>query len=456
MNDNDMNDNDMNDNDNDNNEPLARLRSADPAVGVEPRVGFADGVVAHTLAATAAVTAAESASVVELSSERARRRPRWLPFVAVAASLALVGGAGFGIGVSTGRATNSADGAAPPVSLQAGPGTGGVMPQGGAAQNGAGSATSAAGGPQKMSAGASDMRYPGGFGRNSFSSSALSATAGTASAYTFDARSASNADTVTALAAALGVEGAAKIQDGSWLVGSQDGTAPSLSVGLDGLLSFYFSNSLIDPWRCDTAEAGMPCDPPTDLPSENAAIDALRSLMTSAGRDPGAFEFTSQTSEGAFTRSAQAWPVVDGKRIDQAWSLELTAAGVSSAYGFLADLVPLGEYPVVSEQEGFKRLSDPRFSAQMTAMPLVMREQGGAAPSAWVPPTEPPATPTAGASLSWPVNKVDIVSARLGLASQWQPDGGVLVVPAYEFTDADGGTWSVIAVADSKLDFATK
>ena len=200
----------------------------------------------------------------------------------------------------------------------------------------------------------------------------------------------------------------------------------------------------------------MPCDPPTDLPSENAAIDALRSLMTSAGRDPGAFEFTSQTSEGAFTRSAQAWPVVDGKRIDQAWSLELTAAGVSSAYGFLADLVPLGEYPVVSEQEGFKRLSDPRFSAQMTAMPLVMREQGGTAPSAWVPPTEPPATPTAGASLSWPVNKVDIVSARLGLASQWQPDGGVLVVPAYEFTDADGGTWSVIAVADSKLDFATK
>jgi len=29
-------------------------------------------------------------------------------------------------------------------------------------------------------------------------------------------------------------------------------------------------------------------------------------------------------------------------------------------------------------------------------------------------------------------------------------------VPAYEFTDAAGGTWSVIAVADSKLDFATE
>jgi hypothetical protein len=74
----------------------------------------------------------------------------------------------------------------------------------------------------------------------------------------------------------------------------------------------------------------------------------------------------------------------------------------------------------------------------------------------WTPPTEPPAAPAPGAAVSWPVNDVEIVDARLGLASQWQPDCSVLVVPAYEFTDADGGTWSVIAVADSKLDFAAE
>ncbi|MGH3704058.1 MAG: hypothetical protein ACRDT9_05455, partial [Agromyces sp.] len=111
---------------------------------------------------------------------------------------------------------------------------------------------------------------------------------------------------------------------------------------------------------------------------------------------------------------------------------------------------------VVSEQEGFERLSDPRFGAQMTAMPFAVREQPAASSSEeWVPPTEPPATPATGSSVSWPVNDVKIVSARLGLSSQWQPDGSVLVVPAYEFTDADGGTWSVIAVTESKLDFAT-
>ncbi|PPL15659.1 hypothetical protein, partial [Microterricola pindariensis] len=183
---------------------------------------------------------------------------------------------------------------------------------------------------------------------------------------------------------------------------------------------------------------------------------ALRGIVTAAGSDPAAFEFSSETWEGSYTRSAQAYPLVDGQRIGQAWYLEMTDAGISSVYGALATLVPLGDYAVVSEQQAFERLSDPRFGAQMTALPLSMR--GQAEPfldgTEWVPPTEPPATPSAGASVSWPTNDVEIVSARLGLASQWQPDGSVLVIPAYELTDADGGTWSVIAVADSMLDFA--
>jgi hypothetical protein len=147
--------------------------------------------------------------------------------------------------------------------------------------------------------------------------------------------------------------------------------------------------------------------------------------------------------------------VVDGQRLDQAWSAELSEEGMISASGSLAELVPLGDYPVVSEQEAFERLSDPRFGAQMTTLPIALRDAPVGAEE-WVPPTEPPAVPTEGAAVAWPVNDVEIVEARLGLASQWQPDGSVLVVPAYEFTDTDGGTWSVIAVAESKLDFESK
>lgn len=437
-------------------DPVARLSAADPSADVEARAGFADDVVARTLKEPLV----EPAAVADLSSERARRRPRWLPYVAVAASLAIVGSAGFGIGASTGGGVNLADRAAPAISLQIGAGTGGTVAGMGGAQDGAvhrelGGAASA---QSKMGA---DMMYSYGFGRNSFSSEGLSTAAGSASAYTFDARAASDAEEVAALAAALGIGGTvAELKDGAWMVGTQDGTAPSLSVSLDGVLSFSFTDPLINP--CGTSEQPAapdtsfdPCDPPTDLPGEDVAIDALRSIIAAAGRDPGAFEFASETREGSYTRNAQAWPVVDGQRIDQGWSLELTAAGVHSASGALAGVVPLGEYPVVSEQEGFERLSDPRFGAQMMSLPIALREQTDIGTSEWVPPTEPPSTPAAGTSLSWPVNTVDIVSARLGLASQWQADGSVLVVPAYEFTDADSGTWSVVAVAESKLDFAT-
>ncbi len=442
---------------NDDNEldPVVRLRAADPAVDVEPREGFADEVVARATADATAEPTAASAPVADLTSERTRRRPRWIPIAAVAASIAIIGAAGYGLGASTGGATNLADGAAPPISLQTGAGEEAAM-QGGAPVPSAG-----LGAEQKMSGSGpvadTMMPYPHGFGRNSFTASGLATAEGTALAYAYDARAVSSAETVTALATALGVEGTAELKDGSWSVGPQDGSGPYVYVGLDGTLGFSYWNPLINTSLCvEGTDVAVTCEPAGELPTEAAAIDALRSLIQSVGRDPGSFEYTSETWDGAVTRMAQAWPVVDGQRIDQAWSLELADAGVSGVSGALAPIVSLGEYPVVSEQEGFERLSDPRFGAQMTIMPFAAREPAVATTEEWVPPTEPPATPTDGTSLSWPVNDVEIVSARLGLASQWQPDGSVLVVPAYEFTDAEGGAWSVIAVADSMLDFATE
>ncbi|TFD87002.1 hypothetical protein E3T61_14125 [Cryobacterium lactosi] len=420
-------------------DPVARLRAADPAGDIEARAGFADEVVARMTRPEAEPTGG-SVPVADLGTERARRRPRWLPFVAVAASIAIVGAAGYGIGASSGGSMSLADGAARPITLQANGGPesiaqGGIEPSVGAV----------AGADQKMSS----LTYPYGSGRNAFSASGLGRQAGTAEAYAYDPRSASNADTVAALAAALGIGSSVELRDGSWVAGPQDGSAPSLSVSLDGMLSFYFQNPQISPWQC---EGDQVCEPTGQAPSEDAAIGALRAVLVAAGRDPAAFEFTSQVWEGSPTRTAEAKPVIDGQQLDQGWSLEMAEDGVVNANGALADVVALGMYSVVSEQEGFERLSDPRFSGAATTLPIALRDQATTIEE-WVAPTEPPATPGAGTSLSWPVNNVEIVSARLGLTSQWQPDGSVLVVPAYAFTDAEGGTWSVLAVGESMLDF---
>ncbi|TFD16593.1 hypothetical protein E3T26_03875 [Cryobacterium sp. TMT1-21] len=418
---------------------VARLRAADPAGDVEARAGFADEVVAR-MTGSEAEPMAGSAPAADLAQARASRRPRWLPFVAVAASIAIVGGAGYGIGATTGGPMSLADGAAPPITLQSNWGPESVTQGGIEPAVGSGAATD-----QKMS----PLTYPYGSGRNAFSASSLGTQTGTAQSYAYDPRSASSSDKVTALAAALGIGLPVELRDGRWVAGPQDGSAPSLSVSLDGMLSFYFQNPEVNPWQC---EGDQVCEPTGEPPSEDAAIGALRALLVAAGRDPATFEFTSQVWEGSPTRAAEAKPVIDGQQLDQGWSLEMAEDGVVSANGALADVVALGMYPVVSEQGGFERLSDPRFSGAPTVLPMALRDQA-LTTEEWVAPMEPPATPVAGTSVSWPVNKVEIVSAQLGLASQWQPDGSVLVVPAYAFTDAEGGTWSVLAVEESMLDF---
>ncbi|MCP2372434.1 hypothetical protein BJ978_003110 [Agromyces terreus] len=458
-------------------DPLERLRAADPAASVEPRAGFAEAVVARATAeegieleaSAASEASARVAPTADLAAERRRRRPKWIPVAAVAASLAIFGGAGYALGAANGGSTGLADAAAPPISL---PGV-----ASGATPEIAAGSDAVAGAADKMSA---DLSYPSGFGRNEFSASGLSTSAGSAAGYGYDAGAASNAENVAALAAALGVEGTPELRDGSWLVGPQDGSAPSLTVGLDGTLGFSYYDPRLDPWACQptgdgaessesaeavdpTIEPGViepdvvePCEPTGTSPSESTAVDALRSVIGATGRDADAFEYTSETWEGSVTRTAQAWPVIDGQRLDQPWNAEVAEGGLLSAYGSLAEIIPLGEYAIVSEQEAFERLSDPRFGAQMTAMPFAVRTDAAPDQAAeWVPPTAPPPAPTSGVAISWPVNRVEIVSARLGLASQWQPDGSVVVVPAYEFTDAGGGTWSVIAVAETELDLAS-
>jgi hypothetical protein len=52
------------------------------------------------------------------------------------------------------------------------------------------------------------------------------------------------------------------------------------------------------------------------------------------------------------------------------------------------------------------------------------------------------------------VTQVELVSARLGLAQHTLPTGATVLLPAYELSSADGGTWSVVAVADDDLDFS--
>lgn len=440
-------------------EAFARLSAADPAADARLDVDALRAEVARRTAGQDAP--AEPAGVTTLAS---RRRARWLQVAAVGVGAALVAGAG-GYAVGASGDDGSGSGAAPVIALG-----GGAMPMVGA---------------DDAESAATDMRIGPGFGaRAEFTASGLPDDAGTAHAWALDAAAVFSAETAARVASVLGVAGEPTLQYGSWVVGPQDGSAPSASLQPDGTASISYFDSSRDPWSCtasasDTPDGGIAeatpemldpslvvpvdpsltgpsCDPSLgDGPGPDAAVAQTRELLSSLGVDPAGFEY--ETTDTGTTRATTvlAYQVVDGQRTGLSWNVTLVADGVQSLYGFLAPLVDLGEYPVVGAATAAARLNDPRFgSGWGGVMPLMRAEiadDSAVSPSA--DPTVPP-TATPGDPIAWPVQQVTLTGARLGLTLLYQADGAAVLVPAYELTDTDDAMWSVIAVDEDSLDLA--
>ncbi|WP_263117841.1 hypothetical protein [Cellulomonas sp. RIT-PI-Y] len=430
-------------------EAFARLRASDPAAGAElDRDALRHEVDRRTAAPG---EPGEDAVVRPL-----RRRPaRWLQVAAAVTGVAVVGGAGFWAGRGSDPAVTAA---APAISLEQ--------------RTGANESLAADAAP-----GTSDLRMwsPG---RVVFTAAdTLGDDADSARAWGLDAQAVYSADTVSRVATALGVAGDPVQQDGSWLIGAQDGTGPSVSIYSDGTASVSYYDPSRDPWNCTAtpaAESGSaddagemsidpvaPCEPQDGTaPSGDDALAALRDAMTAVGVDPADFQFAEPESYDGPSTYVTAERVVDGQATGLQWSATVVADGLQSLNGQLAPLVELGEYDVIGAASGVQRMADPRFgSGYSGVMPLAtadgaaVREDGVSSSAAPAEASTTPPTVQPGSPIDWPVQRVTITEARLGLSQVTQSDGSVLLAPAYEFTGDDGGTWGVIAVADSALSF---
>jgi len=117
---------------------------------------------------------------------------------------------------------------------------------------------------------------------------------------------------------------------------------------------------------------------------------------------------------------------------------------VVSASGFAAELIEVPNYSVVGAATAVRRAALPTWS-------LI-----GPTPSA---PTSPAlgAEDAAGssdeASLRVDVSSIVITDADLDLAEFHQPDGAVLILPAYHLTGDDGTLWTLIAVTGDYVNF---
>lgn len=464
---------------------VARLRAADPAAGAEPDVSALRATVDERRLAGAQVGASPSAGRDDLAAARARRWSRWAPLAGAAAAALVVGTGG---GYAIGAAGDAPEPAAGVITLgtPGGAGAGPEMATDGAATSGAGGETAA------MSRDAAGM-WPGWSGRTVFTSEGLSTDGGTAQAWAFDPAAAFTEATAAQAASALGVTGTPTLDFGAWTVGPNDGTAPSVTVYADGTTSVSYYDPTKDPWSCvptleregevaplegesegDVAEGdaatgggvdgstGIAVDEPCtqrDLgpaPSGDAALGQVRDVLSALGQDPAAFELVVEEFSEASQTYVTAHHVVEGQRTGVVWSVGFTGGGLQSLYGSLAPLVSLGEYDVVSPTEAVERLGDPRFG--FGGGPIAYLEGAGPSDAAVSSePSEPtlPAPVEPGSAIRWPVEQVTIVEARLGGAMHMQTDGAATLLPTYELTSADGGIWSVLAVAESDLDLSS-
>ena len=200
--------------------------------------------------------------------------------------------------------------------------------------------------------------------------------------------------------------------------------------------------------------------------SEQDAVRAARKLLASVGvtEDPAAgIDIEWEAGTDGFTTWATAWQRVEGNRTQLSWNFTFDNKDVLWASGFAAGLEPMPAYPTVGAYTAVQRSQDPKFSA-FGPTPLdyggvmPMAESRGVASSDAAVSSEPAATPDvpegdpAKVQVWW--DPITVTGAEPTLAQYWQPDGTLLILPAYRLTTADDrGTWAVISVNESVIEW---
>ena len=306
---------------------------------------------------------------------------------------------------------------------------------------------------------------------------------------------------ITAVAAAFGVAGDAVElpldRGGGWMVGPEDYSLASVTVGTDSMLNWWYSPGMTDvpvTEACayyppgdpagDPDTAGMPvCEepqPPANVPTAAQAEDKARELFAALGLDMAMYEF--ETYADDWGAGVTGYLLLDGVRTNLSVSVGYGAEGALTwAGGFLATPQRGADYPRVGIDAAVERLNDQSNSWMTIGSPMVrtvepteeLLEPSAAVDVAVVPPSMTPAPDTPIESPAMPPTDsmlidpapvqvepvqvepvvVTLTSVSPSLEQVWAADETVWLLPGYAFEATDGGRYTVNAVADEYLEF---
>lgn len=279
----------------------------------------------------------------------------------------------------------------------------------------------------------------------------LPAETGQAQAWALDAAEVYSEQTLLDLAESLGMSGTASESETGW--GLRDGASLTLLADEAATLRYYDEDANVpcaldqgqgrisDEVTADHECPGTEADPPQD-PERTAAefLDAI-------GVDTAGLDLVAEDDRLAMVNVRLVPSGVDPAP-GATWRVTVSQHGVVAATGALAEPVSLGEYPTISAADAVGRLGDPRFTAH-----LWPRLGEPVAPGVGQQPG-PPTAPDPGDPLTWPVDQVRLVEARLSLDVYTHPGTGALLLPTWELIDDQSRTWPVLAVAEDSLEIA--
>ncbi|MDI1288620.1 MAG: hypothetical protein PSX37_01545, partial [bacterium] len=197
-----------------------------------------------------------------------------------------------------------------------------------------------------------------------------------------------------------------------------------------------------DPAATEEAQGGVSISP-------RRAKDVASALLADVGVDLESVDWQSNRFDDNL--SVTATEIVGGLRSSLFWQVNFGQNdAVVSASGFAAEFVEVPGYAVVGAATAVRRAGLPTWSL-LGPTPVVSTSTATAATTSDLPLEK--AGPEDRPALQVGVSSIVVVDATLGLAQFWQPDGGLLVLPAYQLVGDDGTLWTVIAVTGDYVDF---
>ena len=315
-------------------------------------------------------------------------------------------------------------------------------------------------------------------------------------------------DRIAALAASFGVEGEVRTlsadQGGGWAVGPEDYSASVLSVGSDGMLTWYFSGPQTGAVDLGCATSGIAVDPvagsgvaggagtatdavavpetmpaatkpaidvvppdvvapecvtpqpPVGVPTKDEALAEAKQLFADWGYDVSSYQFDDAYAD-EWGANVNASLMLDGMKAPVVLSAGFGENGaLTYASGYLAVPERGADYPTIGAAAGLERLQTQQNQYIGFGDPAILRSTDDVAsqPAVGAPeiaPCEPESARADCAPADIEPFVVTLNSVKADLTMVWAADNTIWLLPAYTFGSTDQGLYTVIAVDDAYI-----